>query len=383
MSEGIVMTRVLIVEDSAVSRQLLTRILSSDPDIEVIGTAINGEEALEFLDRQMPDVVTMDIIMPRMDGYETTRRIMETKPLPVVIVSASLSREEVERSWKAVDAGAVAVLEKPGFGDIGVKGGNAERLVETVKLMSQVKVVGRRGRRNDVRKGAITQPPVPPRVQSTQMGETGRGTRVAAQSPVLPSVPPTAGTVQVVAIGASTGGPPALREILGRLPTDFDAPILIVQHISPGFSQGFVDWLNGCCPMNVQLAAHGERAMPGNAYIAPDGCQMGIDRRRTIQVRPDKPKNGIAPSVAWLFKSTIDAFGAQAIGVLLTGMGRDGAEELKLMKDRGAPTIAQDKETCVVYGMPGEAMRLEAVKYSLPIEKIGDMLCQLVKRKKG
>jgi len=351
------MTRVLIVEDSAVSRQLLTRILSSDPEIEVIGTANNGEEALRFLDRQMPDVVTMDIIMPRMDGYETTRRIMESKPLPVVIVSASLSREEVQKSWKAVDAGAVAVLEKPGFGDIGIKGGNAERLIETVKIMSQVKVVGRRGRQKDFKKGPIAQPPVSTRVQ------------------------PTVGTIQVVAIGASTGGPPALREILGRLPTDFDAPILIVQHISPGFSQGFVDWLNGSCPMNVQLATHGQRALPGTAYIAPDGCQMGIDRRRTIHVKPDKPKNGIAPSVAWLFKSTVEAFGDQSVGVLLTGMGRDGAEELKLMKDRGASTIAQDKETCVVYGMPGEAMKLEAVKYSLPIEKIGDMLCQLVKRR--
>jgi two-component system chemotaxis response regulator CheB len=352
------MTRVLIVEDSAVSRQLLTRILSSDPDIEVIGTANNGEEALRFLEQQMPDVVTMDIIMPRMDGYETTRRIMESKPLPVVIVSASLSREEVRKSWKAVDAGAVAVLEKPGFGDIGVKGGHAERLVETVKIMSQVKVVRRRGRLKDVAK-----PPVPP-------------------SPVSPGVQPPAGVIQVVAIGASTGGPPALREILVRLPTNFNAPILIVQHISPGFTQGFVDWLNATCPMNVQLATHGARALPGNVYIAPDGCQMGIDRGRTIHVRPDKPKNGIAPSVAWLFKSTAEAFGDQSIGVLLTGMGRDGAEELKLMKDRGAPTIAQDKETCVVYGMPGEAMKLEAVKYSLPIEKIGEMLCNLVKRKR-
>ncbi len=352
------MTRVLIVEDSAVSRQLLIRILSSDPEIEVIGTANNGEEALKYLDHQMPDVVTMDIIMPRMDGYEATRKIMETKPLPVVIVSASVSKEEVEKTWKAVDAGAVAILEKPGFGDIGIKGGNAERLIETVKLMSQVKVVGRRGRPKEVGKVTIAPPLMPPRVQ------------------------PTAKNVQVVAIGASTGGPPALREILVRLPVDFDAPILIVQHISPGFTQGFVDWLNGSCPMRVQLATDGERALPGNAYIAPDGCQMGIDRRCVIRLRPDKAKNGIAPSVAWLFKSTIEAFGDQSVGVLLTGMGRDGAEELKLMRDRGAPTIAQDKETSVIYGMPGEAMRLDAAKYSLPIEKIGEMLCNLVKRRK-
>ena len=139
------MTKVLIVEDSAIARQVLSHILSADPEIEIIGTAENGEEALAFLAQNRPDVVTMDIIMPRMDGYEATRRIMETNPLPVVIVSASISQEEVKKTWKAVDAGAVAVLEKPGIGDIGVKGSHAEKLVETVKIMSQVKVVGRRG----------------------------------------------------------------------------------------------------------------------------------------------------------------------------------------------------------------------------------------------
>ncbi|MFH1118031.1 MAG: chemotaxis-specific protein-glutamate methyltransferase CheB [Pseudomonadota bacterium] len=351
------MTKVLIVEDSAVAREVLTRILSSDPEIEIIGTANNGEEALKFLEQRRPDVVTMDIIMPRMDGYETTRRIMESKPLPVIIVSASVSREEVEKTWKAVDAGAVAVLEKPGFGDIGIKRGHAEKLIETVKIMSQVKVVGRRGRQKSIERTPMPVPPVSPAPQAMSVG------------------------FQIVAIGASTGGPPALREILAKLPQDFDVPVLVVQHISPGFTQGFVDWLNGSCPMNVQLARNGEKALPGNAYVAPDGCQMGIDPRRTIQVKPDKPKDGIAPSVAWLFKSTAEAFGERSIGVLLTGMGRDGALELKLMRDKGAQTIAQDKESSVIYGMPGEAMKLGAVKYSLPIEKIGEMLCSLVKRK--
>ncbi len=351
------MTKVLIVEDSAVAREVLTRILSSDPDIEIIGTANNGEEALRFLEHQRPDVVTMDIIMPRMDGYQTTRKIMESKPLPVVIVSASVSREEVEKTWKAVDAGAVAVLEKPGFGDIGVKGGHAEKLIETVKIMSQVKVVGRRGRPKSIERAPIGVTPVSSPVQMPALG------------------------IQIVAIGASTGGPPALREILVRLPPDFDAPILVVQHISPGFTQGFVDWLNGSCPLNVQLGRNGEKALPGNVYVAPDSCQMGISHSGMIRIQPDNPKDGIAPSVARLFKSTVEAFGERSIGVLLTGMGRDGASELKLMRDKGAQTIAQDEESSIIYGMPGEAAKLGAVKYSLPIEKIGEMLCNLVKRK--
>ncbi|MDQ7782134.1 MAG: chemotaxis-specific protein-glutamate methyltransferase CheB [Desulfomonilaceae bacterium] len=352
------MTKVLIVEDSAVSREVLTRILSSDPEIEVIGTANNGEEALRFLERSTPDVVTMDIIMPRMDGYETTRRIMESRPLPVVVVSASVSREEVRKSWKAVDAGAVAVLEKPGFGDIGVKGGSAEKLIETVKIMSQVKVVGRRARPKDV----AGLPAAPP--------------------PTFETVHPSAGKIQVVAVGASTGGPPAIREILARLPSNFGAPILIVQHITPGFTQGFVDWLNGVSPMTVQTARDGERALPGNVYVAPDRCQMGIDRGHVLRVQRDDRRGAIAPSVASLFKSIVEAFGDRSLGVLLTGMGRDGARELKLMRDRGAPTIAQDKESCVIYGMPGEAMKLDAVKYSLHIERIGEMLCSLVMGKR-
>jgi two-component system chemotaxis response regulator CheB len=350
------MVKVLIVEDSIVARKVLEHILQSDSEIDVIGTATNGLEALEFLSKHNPDVITMDIIMPKMDGLEATRRIMETRPLPIVIVSASLERAEVDRSFKAIEAGAVAVLEKPRVSDLDVRGGDAEKLIQTVKLMSQVKLVKRWSRRK-------------------------------ADEPIVKSPQPVAAEpipskdIKVVAIGASTGGPGILHRILGRLPADFPVPILLVQHISPGFSQGFVDWLNKSCAFDVSLATHGERAQPGHAYVAPDYVEMSVDSQLRIQLTSGESMNGNVPSVSCLFRSVAEAIGPNAVGVLLTGMGRDGASELKLMRDKGAITIAQNKETSIVYGMPGEAMKIGAAKHSLSPEQIAMMLKSLVNRR--
>ncbi len=346
------MIKVLVVEDSAVARELITHILSSDPEITVVGTAADGAEAVEFVSRYKPDVITMDIIMPRMDGFEATRRIMETDPLPIVIVSASLVKEEVEKTWRAVEAGAVAVLEKPAYSDLVNKSGDAAKLVQTVKLMSQVKVV-RRWKRT-----TVTQPagPAPAKI-----------------------APRRARQVKVVVMGASTGGPQTLHHILSRLPADYPVPILLVQHITPGFSAGFVDWLDRSCALRVCIANHGERAVPGTVYVAPDGLQMKIDKVGGIAAVKDDPENGLRPAVSYLFRSAAGAFGDKAVGVLLTGMGRDGAAELKLLRDRGAVTIAQDKESSIVYGMPGEAVKLEAAEYSLSPDQIADMLVKLVR----
>lgn len=347
------MIKVLVVEDSATARELITHILSSDPEITVIGTAADGAEAVEFVLRHRPDVVTMDIIMPKMDGFEATRRIMETNPLPIVIVSASLVKEEVEKTWRAVEAGAVAVLEKPRYPDLVNKSGDAAKLVETVKLMSQVKVVRR------WKKTPTAGPP-------------------PKHAPIRIAPPSRPGQVKVVVMGASTGGPQTLQRILSKLPATYPAPILLVQHITPGFTAGFVDWLDRSCALRVRIAANGERAIPGTVYVAPDGLQMKIDRSCAIAAVGDVPENGLRPSVSYLFRSVAGAFGNQAVGVLLTGMGRDGAAELKLMREQGAVTIAQDKESCIVYGMPGEAVKLDAAGHSLPPEGITDMLLKLV-----
>ncbi|MCA1960113.1 MAG: chemotaxis-specific protein-glutamate methyltransferase CheB [Desulfomonile sp.] len=348
------MIKVLVVEDSPVAAEFLVHILNSDPEITVMGTARNGVEAIELVNRDKPDVVTMDIIMPRMDGLEATRRIMETKPVPIVVVSASLVREEVDKTFLALEAGAVAALEKPRASGLGTRDSEAEKLIEVVKLMSQVKVIRRWKKAEPAPKTEPTRDVTPvPRLLSRD--------------------------IKVVAVGASTGGPAVLNSILSSLSRDFPVPILVVQHIAPGFAGGFVDWLNRASPLAVHLAQDGEIARPGCVYVAPDGRQMRIGANFAIALTDEGSETGLRPSVAYLFRSVAESFGAQAVGILLTGMGRDGADDLKLMREKGAVTIAQDKESSVVYGMPGEAAKIGAARYSLPPDKITDLLRGLIK----
>ena len=345
------MINVLIVEDSSVVREFLIHILSADPDIRVIATAHDGEEALEAVRRHQPDVITMDIHMPKMDGLEATRRIMETDPTPIVIVSGSTDPNETAMMFRAMEAGALAVLMRPnGIGHPHYEA-TAKELVQTVKLMSEVKVVRRwpRARQHDA--------PVPRPVQ------TG-----LARAPAR---------VRIVAIGASTGGPPVIETILSALPKDFPAPVLIVQHITAGFVRGFIEWLAQSANLPVQLATHGELMRPGHVYIAPDEHQMKVGRNGKIVLTHDAPENGLRPSVSYLFRSIADNYGGDAVAGLLTGMGRDGAEELRLLKGKGAITFAQDKESSVVHGMPGEAIKLGAATFILPPDKIAAMLVNL------
>jgi len=350
------MINVLIVEDSPVIREFLVYLLSSDPEICVIGTASNGEEAFEAVKRKKPDVITMDINMPKMDGFEATRRIMETHPTPIIIVSGVWDPKEVETTFRAVEAGALAVLSRPvGIGHPDHEA-TAWDLIQTVKVMSEVKVVRRWAH---LRRGKVAPAPPPP---------------TTVPSPRSPA------DIKLVAIGASTGGPIVLHTILSELPTDFPLPVLIVQHIAAGFTQGFVEWLAQSSGFPVHVATYGEDPLPGHAYVAPDGSHMGVDRGGRIILSHDEPENSMRPSVSYLFRSVAYVHEKRAVGVLLTGMGKDGAEELKMMKDRGALTIAQDRETSVVYGMPGEAVNLDAASYMLPPEKIAEVLTNLIKK---
>lgn len=347
--------RVFVVEDSVVARELLVRTLRSDPGIEVIGTAADGEAALAALETARPDVVTMDIHMPKLDGFETTRRLMETHPVPVVVVTASANPNDVKRGLQVMEAGAVAILEKPrGPGHPG-HSASAAKLIRTVKLMSEVRVV-KRWRR------ASAQP--------------AAGLAAPVSSPVR-AVPP-AQPVALVAIGASTGGPPVLHTILEVLPKSFPVPILIVQHIARGFAQGLADWLAHTTPLPVHVASHGVRPEPGHVYIAPDDHHMLVERSGRLLLNDDPPEGGLRPAVSVLFRSVARVHGGRAIGVLLTGMGRDGADELKLLRDHGAVTIAQDRESAVVFGMPGEAVKLGAAAYVLPPQAIAATLDTLL-----
>ncbi|MHB8348338.1 MAG: chemotaxis-specific protein-glutamate methyltransferase CheB [Acidiferrobacterales bacterium] len=350
------MINVLVVEDSPVVREFLIHVLSADPQICVIGTASDGEEALEATRSKKPDVITMDIHMPKMDGFEATRRIMETHPVPIIIVSGSGIADEVATTFRALEMGALTVVAKPnGIGHSQYET-TAKELVETVKLMSEVKVVKRWARFRD--------PPVAKRGSAAKIAGIERAPA----------------RIDLVAIGASTGGPQALHAVLSGLPKVFPAPVLIVQHIAPGFLQGLVDWLAGACMLPVCIARHGESVQPAHVYIAPDGFQMGVRRGGIIALAQDDPVNSHRPSVSYLFRSVADVYGRNAVGVLLTGMGKDGAEELKLMKECGAVTIAQDAQSSVVHGMPGEAIRLDAAVSVLAPGRIATVLAGLANR---
>ncbi len=340
--------KVLVVDDSPVARELLVHILNSDPKIQIIGTASNGEDAIEATKHLSPDVITMDIHMPKMDGYEATRKIMEIHPVPIVIVTGSPSAKEVSMAMRVIEAGALAVVQKPGGLGHPDYQADVSRFIQTVKLMSEVKVVRRRAF---------------PRRETVQPAE------VKLERP---------SEIQLVAIGASTGGPPVLQTILSKLPKNFPTPVLIVQHMAAGFMGGFVEWLGQTSSLHVHVATHGEHIIPGHVYLAPDGFQMKPDRYGRISLARGETENGLRPSVSYLFRSVAEVFGKNAVGVLLTGMGKDGAEELRLMKEKGAITIAQDLESSVVYGMPGEAINLDAAMYVLPPEKIAAVLSGLV-----
>lgn len=350
------MIRVLVVEDSPVVRELLAHILGSDPEIQVAGMAENGAVAVEMCSRLSPEVITMGIHMPVMDGYEATRRIMNDHPVPVIIVSTSFDKKEVEGSFLAIEAGALAVLRMP----VAVGHPDHERmareLVRTVKLMSEAKVVRRWRRAGD---GSRASPPPEPNPSSGNPG------------------------IEVVLIGASTGGPVVIRSLLSGIPRDFPVPILVVQHMAEGFTRGFVDWLNRTSNLPVRVAEENEAIFPGNVYMAPTGSQMILRQGGRISYTKEAGEFGLCPSVSHLFRSAAQVYGAKTLAVLLSGMGRDGVAEMKMLKDLGAVTIAQDKESSVVYGMPGEAARTGAVTHLLSPDKIVKKIVSLTGNRSG
>jgi two-component system chemotaxis response regulator CheB len=338
--------RVLIVEDLPVVRELLRQILNSDPRLQVIGVAVDGEEAVTAAQRLRPDVIVMDIHLPRLDGFAATRQIMESAPTRIVMATATADPKEVAASFRAIEAGALALLAKPtGPGQPDFEA-SAQELVQTVKLMSEVQVVKRWPRR------AAVPPPAAP----------------LAAAPT---------TIKLVAIGASTGGPLALQALLAGLTRPLPVPILIVQHISDGFVAGFVDWLASTTHYRVRVATAGEWPQPGLAYVAPSGHHMQLRVNGSIELSDGPAEYGVCPAVAALFRSVTAVHGAASVGILLTGMGCDGALELKAMRAAGALTIAQDRESSVVFGMPGEAMQLDAACYALAPDKIAVMLGDL------
>lgn len=332
---------VLIVEDSPAMRELLVHIFSEDSEFHVMGVAVDGQQAVDMVKAKQPDVITMDLHMPRMDGIEAIRLIMESVPTPIVIVSGSSEPAEVAETFHALEAGALALAEKP----VGPKHPRAreiaDKLRQTVKLMSEVRVVRRWPKR-----------------------------MTANNSNAVISVKKTKAKVQLIAIGASTGGPLVLQIILRGLSGKLTVPVLIVQHMADSFTQGFAEWLAQSTAMPVNVASDGEVLIGGHIYIAPEHCHIEVRAGVCVKLCDEPPCNGHKPSVSPLFRSAAEVLGANAIGVLLSGMGRDGAEELKLLRDAGAFTIVQDLASSVVPGMPGEAIRLGAAVEVLTPDKI-------------
>jgi len=341
--------RVLLVEDSAAARALLAMLLAEEPDIEVVGLAADGPEGVSLAGTTRPDVVLMDLHMPTMDGFQATRQIMENHPTRIVMITAGFNPDDVRTSMRSLEAGALAVLEKPVGFDHPEHEASLGRLLETIRLMSEVTVVRRWSARS-------LQPPAP-----------------------LPAPPPRPGRrARMVVIGTSTGGPRVLARILRDLPSGFAAPICVVQHISPGFLAGMVGWLDDECSLEVRIADDGLAPQPGTVYFAPDDRQLGFAATGALRIGDETAPSGFRPSVSHLFLSAAEVWERAAVGVLLTGMGRDGADGMLRLHRAGAPTIAQDPATCVVDGMPAAAIAAGAATYVLPPEGIAGQLCKLV-----
>jgi len=333
--------KVLIVDDSAVIRQTLSAILSTDPEIEVIGTAADPYIAVTKIAEEVPDVMTLDIEMPRMDGITFLRKIMSQHPMPIVIIS-SLTAKGSESAILAMEYGAVAVLKKPSLSS-DLEGVAAETIIGIVKGAARARV-----RRRSV---SVKAAPV-------------------AKQPYLESMAQT--TDKLIAVGASTGGTEAILDFLKAMPLDCHG-IVIVQHMPEVFTRSFADRLNNICGISVKEAAHGDTVLKGRALIAPGNRHMTLRRsgsRYFVELNDELPVNRHRPSVDVLFHSVAKYAGKNAIGVIMTGMGADGAKGLLEMHQAGAYTIAQDEASCVVFGMPKEAIKLGGVSKVLPLNLI-------------
>ena len=338
------MIRVVVADDSPTVRELLIGILESDPEIQVIGQAGNGVEAVDLAVRLRPDLVTMDIHMPIMDGLEATKEIMVRAPTPIVIVSSSTNGQEVDLSLHAMRAGALmAVTKLVDPRSAGFDRRRAELLAMT-KAMAQVKVVRRWGPQ-----GALGQPVRP------GAGGPGAG-------------------VRLVAVAASTGGPAALHRILAALPGDFPVPILVVQHMAKGFVDGLRSWLASGCNLRVKVAEPGEPLLERTVFLAPDDRHLGVTADGRVTVVEAPPVNGFRPSGTYLFTSAAQAYGPAVTAVILTGMGNDGVEGLRSVRKGRGQVLAQDEATCVVYGMPREAIEAGLVDAVLPLDQIAARL---------
>ncbi|HPS00441.1 MAG TPA: chemotaxis-specific protein-glutamate methyltransferase CheB [Candidatus Sumerlaeota bacterium] len=338
---------ILIADDSKPVREILKHIIATDPTLVLAGEATNGLEAVHLTREVKPDVIAMDVVMPGLDGLEATRRIMSETPTPIVIISSLYDPQNSVQNFEALAAGAIALLAKPTLSGDGK--GEWNTLLATLKAVSRIR---------DPHPTIMREIPRKP-IPLPQPEISGAPARVCPR---------------LVAIGTSTGGPKALAQLFADLPADFPLPLVVVQHISPGFLEGMVNWLGPLTPLRVKIATPGEVCQPGVIYFAPDGVHTGVDRNLRIIQSNTPSLHNVRPAVTHLFQSVARNLGAASIAILLTGMGDDGARALKEIRDAGGETIAESEETALLFGMPREAIRCGAAHSVLPLYRMANYL---------
>jgi two-component system chemotaxis response regulator CheB len=343
------MIRVLVVDDSPLMCKLLTTVMNADPQILVVAVANNGKEAVELVPRLQPDIITMDMDMPVMDGLEATKQIMAYHPTPILIVSSSVFKLGMEKVFKAISHGALDVIDKSELEFIGDKK-SGETLIAKIKFLTSARVMD-------------------------QSLVKFRHERCIVDL----KAPKKKVSDKIVAIVASTGGPQALLKILQRLPEDFPCGIVIVQHITSGFLSGLVDWLAKECNIQVKIGEDSEEIRPGVAYIAPDSFHMRVKEGGKISLSDEPANNGHRPSGDVLLESVAKTYGKGGVAAILTGMGRDGAMGMKAIKQSQGITVAQNEESCVVFGMPNAAIEMKVIDKVLPLERIAEEIVLMVR----
>ncbi|MBK7263648.1 MAG: chemotaxis response regulator protein-glutamate methylesterase [Rubrivivax sp.] len=354
-----VKTKVVVVDDSALVRGLLAEIINRQPDMHCVGAAADPLVAREMIRNLDPDVITLDIEMPRMDGIDFLSRLMRLRPMPVVMVS-TLTERGAEVTLRALELGAVDFVSKPKIGIADGLRQLGDDITDKIRTASKATV--------------------------RRLAAPAASALVGASSPQ--AAPPPMGrltTEKIIFIGASTGGTEATREVLVRLPADAPA-VMITQHMPPGFTRSYAARLDSLCRIRVAEASDGERVLPGHAYIAPGGLHLSVERSGAnyiARVRDGEPVNRHKPSVDVLFQSAARVVGPNALGVMLTGMGADGAQAMKTLRDAGSYNLVQDEASCVVFGMPREAIALGAAHEVLPVTQIGPRLIERLRSTAG
>jgi two-component system chemotaxis response regulator CheB len=381
--------KVLIVEDSPTVSRLLMTLFGNDPTLQVVGVARDGAEAIRLTSRLRPNVITMDVHMPNMDGLEATEYIMAHHPTPILVLTASLGKQDVDLGFKMLSAGALEIIEKPAAAEWQAA---SRTLIERVKLLSRIKVIthvrgkSRFSTRLDDENPVIDTPPI------TTKPKLSRAT-MRENAPTAPLNPATLAQFKIpapqpfndpdnlrgrkftaVAIAASTGGPPALSKLLGAIPANFPLPLLVIQHIPIGFSTGLAEWLNGETPLKVKNTEDGEVPRAGFVYLSGDDRHLGVglDGRRYLNEEP--ARLGLRPSADVTFEGMAKAWPGKTLAVVLTGMGRDGTAGMRSLKSSGGYNIAQDETSSVIFGMPKSAIEAQVVDKILSLNEIAPYL---------